>query len=66
LEKVDSLILKVHQDLKAQKLDNKFEFRFYNKKTPKPIPRIDYTVVEATNNAVVQKFMNGKNLVFML
>ncbi|MCP9757254.1 OmpA family protein [Lacihabitans sp. CCS-44] len=62
---VDSLILKVRQDLKAQQLNYEFEFRFYDKKTNKPIPRLDYTVVEATNKAEVQKFMNGKNLVYM-
>jgi outer membrane protein OmpA-like peptidoglycan-associated protein len=62
---VDSLILKVRQDLKAQKLNYEFEFRFYDKKTNKPIPRIDYTVVDATTKTEVQKFMNGKNLVFM-
>ena len=62
---VDSLILKVRQDLKAQQLNYEFEFRFYDKKTNKPIPRMDYTVMEVTSKTEVQKFVNGKNLVFM-
>ncbi|MCP9770322.1 hypothetical protein EGI22_20645 [Lacihabitans sp. LS3-19] len=62
---VDSLINKVRQDLLAQKLSYEFEFRFYDKKTNKSIPRIEYSVVETSSKAEVQKFLNGKNLVYL-
>ncbi|MFC3811924.1 OmpA family protein [Lacihabitans lacunae] len=59
---VDSLINKVSCNLLAQKLFYEFEFRFYDKKTKKPIVRLDHKIIDSDTKSEVQRFSSGKNL----
>jgi outer membrane protein OmpA-like peptidoglycan-associated protein len=59
---VDSLINKVSCNLLAQKLFYEFEFRFYDKKTKKPIVRLDHKIIDSDTKSEVQRFSAGKNL----
>jgi outer membrane protein OmpA-like peptidoglycan-associated protein len=59
---VDSLINKVSCNLLAQKLFYEFEFRFYDKKTKKPIVRLEHKIIDSDTKSEVQRFSAGKNL----